>query len=100
MNVFLISSSTIQYNITLINKFLPGNFFDWLIKATLVPLIISIIVGTFSFFIFSKYTSGYNVLFFMTLNGIFTLILNLIVYNKFYPDNKISFEFLNYVSKK
>jgi O-antigen/teichoic acid export membrane protein len=96
MNIF----AFLYLGYTLINKFLPGNFFDWLIKATLVPLIISIIVGTFSFFIFSKYTSGYNVLFFMTLNGIFTLILNLIVYNKFYPDNKISFEFLNYVSKK
>jgi O-antigen/teichoic acid export membrane protein len=84
----------------LINKFLPGNFLDWLIKATLTPLIVSIIVGGIYFTLATKHIDGYNVLFYMTLNGLSTLIINLLIYNKFYPDNKISFEVLSYAKKK
>ena len=84
----------------LINKFLPGIFFEWLIKGTLTPLLVSIIVGTIFYILFKKYISGYNVLLFMTLNGLLTLFVNLIFYNKFYPDNKISFELIKYARGK
>jgi O-antigen/teichoic acid export membrane protein len=74
----------------IISKFMKNEFKRWLINGTLIPLIMSGMVGVLSHFLTFNLPKGYFVLFYSILIVIFSLALNLIVFNKRNPEYKLS----------
>lgn len=74
----------------IITKFLKNEFERWLINGTLIPLIISMLIGLISYFFTINLERGYYVILYSIIIGLISLVLNLIVFNKFNPDYKIN----------
>lgn len=74
----------------IISKFLKNEFERWLINGTLIPLIISILIGVLSHYLTLNLTKGYFILLYSTIIGLISLILNLIIFNKMNPEYKIN----------
>lgn len=78
------------YSIT--NKFLKNEFNRWLVKGTLLPLFIAVIVGFLSYFLTINLQKGYYVLFYSFIIFFVTLAFDFFIFNKLYPDYKIKFK--------
>ncbi len=74
----------------IISKFLKNEFKRWLINGTLVPLLISALIGCLSYFLTINLQKGYYVLIYSAISGLASLSLNFIVFNKMNPSYKIN----------
>lgn len=82
--LFLNFIATFYLGYKIIKKFINGDFIIWLLKDTLLPIILTIILGFFSYSITSKYIYNYNVLFFSFIIGVINLFFCGTIYLKYY----------------
>ena len=81
----------------IISKFMAKEFKRWLIKGTLIPLFLSIMVGSIGFYVTQSLPKGYYVVLYSIIIAMFSLVVNLIIFNILNPEYRIS---LSPISKK
>jgi O-antigen/teichoic acid export membrane protein len=86
MNLF----ATFYLGYFIISKFLEKEFKRWLINGTLIPLILTFLIGVVSYFLTISLPKGYYILIYSIIIGIISLTLNLLVFNKMNPEYKIN----------
>lgn len=74
----------------IISRFLENEFKRWLVNGTLIPLIISILVGVISYFLTINLPKGYNIFFYSIIICLISLFFNLVFFNKMNPEYKIN----------
>jgi O-antigen/teichoic acid export membrane protein len=74
----------------LINKFLKYEFKKWLINDTLIPLMISILIGIISYYICAELPKGYYIIFYSVIIGLISMFVNLMIFNKMNQEYKIN----------
>ncbi|MDN3671917.1 oligosaccharide flippase family protein [Flavobacterium branchiarum] len=74
----------------IISKFLKNEFRRWLINGTLIPLLITALVGTVGYILTINLQKGYFVFLYSTIIGLISLAVNLLVFNKMNPEYKIN----------
>jgi O-antigen/teichoic acid export membrane protein len=72
-----------------IRKFILGEYKNWLIKDVMVPTIVNLLIYALMHWALFYYIFPYNLIITVFLSGVFCLIVNLILFNKIFPDNKI-----------
>jgi O-antigen/teichoic acid export membrane protein len=75
----------------IITKFLKSEFKRWLIKDTLFPLILNILLGVLFYFLTLNLPKGYYILLYSTIICLTSLVLNLLVFNFLNPQFRISY---------
>lgn len=83
----------------IISKFLKNEFKRWLINGTLIPLIITILIGVVSYYITMNLPKGYYIILYSIIIGLLSLFLNLLVFNKMNLEYKINIRELIYGGK-
>lgn len=73
----------------IISKFLKNEFKRWLINGTLIPLIISLSIGSLSYYLTLNLTKGYFILLYSIIIGLISLAINLVIFNKMNPEYKM-----------
>lgn len=73
----------------IILKFLKNEFKRWLIYETLVPLLVTTVIGAIGYLITINLQKGYFVILYSVILGFVGLVLNLVVYNILNPQYKI-----------
>lgn len=86
MNIF----AYVYLGYVLLSKFLEKEFKRWLIRDTLIPLIIVVSIGIISYFITLNFPKGYYVILYGVVIGLITLLLNTLIFNKMNPEYTIS----------
>ncbi|MBC9910592.1 oligosaccharide flippase family protein [Chitinophaga varians] len=82
--------ATLVLGYVLINKFLGGEFGTWLLKHTIVPCLVAIVVGYVVYYLTLPFAHGYYVLLYGAVTGCLVLLLNVWVHNKLAPDDVIN----------
>lgn len=88
--LFLNVVSTFYLGYFIINKFLVGNFLQWILGDTLYPLMISSLVGVGMYSLTENLSKGYWVLLYSCVLCLVSVVLNYYFYNLTNPKNKIS----------
>jgi O-antigen/teichoic acid export membrane protein len=74
----------------IISKFMKNEFKRWLINGTLIPLLISLLMGFVGYVLTFNLQKGYYVILYSVIIGVITLSLNFFVFNKMNTDYKIN----------
>ncbi|MBO9585948.1 MAG: oligosaccharide flippase family protein [Flavobacterium sp.] len=74
----------------IISKFLKGEFKRWLINGTMIPLIITAIIGFVSYLLTINLQKGYFVFLYSIIIGLISLYINLTIFNKMNPGYRIN----------
>jgi O-antigen/teichoic acid export membrane protein len=74
----------------IISKFLKNEFRKWLINDTLIPLMVSIIIGIIFFYVSAELPKGYYVIVYSVIIGLISIFVNLIIFNKMNQQYKIN----------
>jgi O-antigen/teichoic acid export membrane protein len=74
----------------LINKFLKYEFKKWLFNDTLIPLIISFLLGIIFYYVSAELPKGYYILVYSLIIGLISMFINLFLFNKMNLEYKIN----------
>jgi O-antigen/teichoic acid export membrane protein len=74
----------------IISKFMKNEFKRWLINGTLIPLLISLLMGFVGYVLTLNLQKGYYVILYSVIIGVITLSFNFFVFNKMNTDYKIN----------
>lgn len=85
--------STFYLGYFIIKKFLVGEFKRWVFQDTLLPLVVTSLLGAIIYFLTKELPKGYFVLFYSTVAGTISLFINWAIYNHINTTNKIKIGF-------
>lgn len=92
-----LSSLTVNIIITfslsyiLINKYMKGEFYKWILFDSLLPVSVSFITGTFIYLVMNSFPKGWFTILYGILIVLGSFAINTFIFIKRYPDTNINF---------